>query len=96
MNCFDAFAAQLQSAGLFPVDAELDDLVHDCFDEQAINNNPHCPDSESTAYQTFYDRASQQASDLNNLGTDAQLRYLHAAGLAQKTMSFLQEVRRDA
>lgn len=73
----------------------LDDLVHDLHDEAANDNNPHCPDEASHAYELFLDLASRKASDLNNQGQDAQLSYIAAAGATDRLLASLAELAGD-
>lgn len=55
---------------------EMDGLVHDAFDRIAEKTNPHDAFDDEEEWETFNAEKSFEASELNNQGLEAQMRFI--------------------
>ena len=75
---------QLQQTQPDAVQTLLDDLVHDIHEAIALDTCPHCPDTQTDDHDAYLDAQSLLASDINNAGHDAQIRFLTEANAAER------------
>jgi len=66
--------------GINQAEEILDDLVHSAF-ERSVSRDAPDPDEDEEAWEQHYDTASEEASNINNNGSDAQLHWLIQNGL---------------